>query len=130
MIDYLFNSNSETNVITAIGAYNPDGLGALNPTAAVGKWRPDICNVCVITDYTNPAAPTVVKNFSLWVGLPSTTLDSTLVGSVPFVMAADRAKAAASDPNYLLVSNWNAAQRAKRKISPVIAGAYYPFMNT
>jgi hypothetical protein len=44
------------------------------------------------------------------------------------VLVADRDLAAAGDPGFLLKSTLTPAQRAVRKISPVIAGAYYPFM--
>jgi hypothetical protein len=128
MIDYLFNTITPAKMIAAIGSYNPDGRGPMYNATSVPQWRSDISFPCSVTDYTNPASPTQVPGFWLWVGLPKQ--DSNLTGNAACILVADRGLALSGNPNYLIQSSMTPAQRAARMISPVVAGAHYPFVGS
>lgn len=116
------------NALQNVGKYNPDGRGPLyfpGDANTPAGWRGDVCFLCQVNDYTVPANPKPVNGFFLWVGLPNQ--DPNLIGNKACWIAADRDKAIANDPTYLVYNTLTPAQQAAYRITPVMLGAQYPF---
>ena len=130
MIDHLMMSYDEPSLISVIGSYNPDGRGPLYSTTQK-LWRTDISHLCQVMDHSfpnnppNPPAP--LPGVFRWIGLTKQdSFLSNLTNNCKLV--GDRGKAAAGDPTYLIYSAYDAEQRMVYTITPVVAGAHYPFM--
>ena len=131
MIDYLMQTGTMNAMQNGPGKYVPlAGGGSLYNSANVGVgdgWRKDLTFWCQVYDNTNPASPKPLNGIFLWASLPAH--DPVFGNLTACDIIADRDKALADDPTYLIFSTYTAAQRAVYSIIPVVAGAHYPFQS-
>ena len=127
MIDYLMQTGTMNAMQNGPGKYVPKAGGGPLYNSAAGSWRSDLCFFCQVYDNTVPASPIPLNGFFLWVSIPAVDLALSNLTSCDLV--ADRTKAVAGDPSYLIYSTYTPAQRAVYSITPVVAGAHYPFQS-
>ena len=131
MIDYLMQTGTMNAMQNGPGKYVPlAGGGSLYNAANVGVgdgWRKDLTFWCQVYDNTNPASPKPLNGIFLWASLPAH--DPVFGNLTACDIIADRDKALAGDPTYLIFSTYTTAQRAVYSIIPVVAGAHYPFQS-
>lgn len=127
MIDHLMNFATEVDAQAdpIVGKYwtpeSDDGSGA---------WRGDVCLPGVSVYTLNPDfSRTPFPGWFVVIALPA--LDPNLQAEPGCVLIADRDKAAAGDPAFLLYTQPGLTPEAldAARIEPVFAGSRYPFGN-
>ena len=109
------------------GKYVPKAGGGPLYNATNNTWRQDVTFFCQVYDNTTPSSPQPLTGVFLWVSLPAQ--DTALGNLTSCQLIGDRTKALNNDPTYLIYSVYTPAQRAVYTITPVVAGAHYPFQS-